>query len=199
VAWGVEVIGRKHSVRPIETSYDGIRFRSRLEARRAVAFNALGLDYEYEKDSFRLPDGSCYLPDFYIHGLGWFEVKGKEPTDHEIYKICQLADITDRCAYLLHGNIPWPKNGQMPGYCDTAIGYTDRPLYLKSNAAFVACSHGFLFAPVQNGVYDSENGDERIRAEGKALFPHMCFCVNRSDHPRLLRAFGLARSARFWT
>ncbi len=37
-----------------ETYYDGYRFRSRLEARWAVFFNNIGLEYEYE-DSIGRP------------------------------------------------------------------------------------------------------------------------------------------------
>ncbi len=36
----------------IETLYKGYRFRSRLEARWAVFFDALGLKWEYEKEGF---------------------------------------------------------------------------------------------------------------------------------------------------
>jgi hypothetical protein len=49
---------------PIETEYAGIRFRSRLEARWAVFFDALGIVWEYEPDAFRCCDGTNYLPDF---------------------------------------------------------------------------------------------------------------------------------------
>lgn len=48
----------------IETEYKGYRFRSRLEARWAVAFDAMGIKYEYEPEGFVLNDGSKYLPDF---------------------------------------------------------------------------------------------------------------------------------------
>jgi hypothetical protein len=38
----------------IETAYNGYRFRSRLEARWAVFFDALGIRYQYEKEGFDL-------------------------------------------------------------------------------------------------------------------------------------------------
>lgn len=50
----------------IETTYDGNRFRSRLEARWAVWFNAAGLNYVYEPEGFEFSDGISFLPDFYI-------------------------------------------------------------------------------------------------------------------------------------
>lgn len=51
-------------IKPIETVYNGYRFRSRLEARWAVFFDAMGIEYEYEPEGYVLPDGSKYLPDF---------------------------------------------------------------------------------------------------------------------------------------
>ena len=39
-------------IKPIETYYNGYRFRSRLEARWAVFFDALGVPYEYEPEGF---------------------------------------------------------------------------------------------------------------------------------------------------
>ena len=56
-------------IRAIETSYDGYRFRSRLEARWAVFFNAAGIEYQYEPEGFILEDGSWYLPDFYLRSV----------------------------------------------------------------------------------------------------------------------------------
>lgn len=57
-------------IKPIETVYNGYRFRSRLEARWAVFFDAAGIPYEYEPQGFILSDGTKYLPDFY---LPWFK------------------------------------------------------------------------------------------------------------------------------
>ena len=90
-------------IRAIETSYDGYRFRSRLEARWAVFFNAAGIDYQYEPEGFILEDRSWYLPDFYLpnvilrdgsKGL-WVEVKGKSDIPKEDQnKILRFGDHT---------------------------------------------------------------------------------------------------------
>lgn len=53
-------------IKPIETVYNGYRFRSRLEARWAVFFDAAGINYQYEPEGFEFQDGTKYLPDFYI-------------------------------------------------------------------------------------------------------------------------------------
>ena len=75
-------------IKPIETEYKGYRFRSRLEARWAVAFDAMGIKWEYEPEGYDLGGGVYYLPDFYLPevrtrcGTGlWVEVKGKPTSD----------------------------------------------------------------------------------------------------------------------
>lgn len=57
-------------MKAIETKYKGCRFRSRLEARWAVFFDALGIKWEYEPEGFELDDvGTRYLPDFWLPGF----------------------------------------------------------------------------------------------------------------------------------
>ena len=58
-------------IKAIETYYKGCRFRSRLEARWAVFFDAAGIKYEYEPDGFEFYNCETdttdrYLPDFYL-------------------------------------------------------------------------------------------------------------------------------------
>jgi hypothetical protein len=68
----------KQGICAIETRYKGYRFRSRLEARWAVFFDALGLRWEYEPEGFHTEAGP-YLPDFRVmtpQGQPvWYEVK----------------------------------------------------------------------------------------------------------------------------
>jgi hypothetical protein len=69
-------------VKAIETAWKGYRFRSRLEARWAVAFETLGIEWLYESQGFEVRpygDGPVlrYLPDFYLpQSKTWVEVKG---------------------------------------------------------------------------------------------------------------------------
>ena len=82
-------------IKAIETEYDGHRFRSRIEARWAVFFNAIGLKYEYEIEGFQMGE-LRYLPDFYIPSLDrWFEIKGKPLSAADIKKceeFCRRLD-----------------------------------------------------------------------------------------------------------
>jgi len=65
-------------IKAIQTRYKGYHFRSRLEARWAVFFEKMGLNWEYEPEGFELP-GLYYLPDFRVTTpqgfVMWYEVK----------------------------------------------------------------------------------------------------------------------------
>ena len=56
-------------MKPIQTQYRGYLFRSRLEARWAVFFDACGVKWEYEPEGYRLENGICYLPDFLLYDV----------------------------------------------------------------------------------------------------------------------------------
>lgn len=56
-------------IKPIQTKYRGYLFRSRLEARWAVFFDACGVDWEYELEGYDLGNGIYYLPDFLLHNV----------------------------------------------------------------------------------------------------------------------------------
>lgn len=58
-----------NGLKAIKAEYKGYRFRSRLEARRAVFFDACGVKWEYEPEGYDLGDGTYYLPDFLLHGV----------------------------------------------------------------------------------------------------------------------------------
>ena len=78
-------------IKAIETVYKGYRFRSRLEARWAVFFDALGVKWEYEKEGFDLGDDTRYLPDFWLPEQEvWVEVKG-EKKDGDSDKAWELS------------------------------------------------------------------------------------------------------------
>jgi hypothetical protein len=78
-------------IKAIETVYEGYRFRSRLEARWAVFFDSVGWRWSYEDEGYKFPDGTCYLPDFYLLDYGLFiEIKGQEPTQKERAKAINM-------------------------------------------------------------------------------------------------------------
>jgi len=52
-----------------DTIYRDYEFRSRLEARWAVFFDLMDLDWSYELEGYEL-DGASYLPDFLLYNMG---------------------------------------------------------------------------------------------------------------------------------
>ena len=79
-------------IKAIETVYNGYRFRSRLEARWAVFFDTMEIEYQYEPEGFDLGNGIWYLPDFWLPDLElWIEIKGIKPTEDEHLKMALLA------------------------------------------------------------------------------------------------------------
>ena len=104
-------------IKAIETEYKGYKFRSRLEARWAIFFDAIGVRWEYEPEGYGMEDGTVYLPDFLIHDVCgqvndklWVEVKG-ELTREDFHKVWSFVysdgdDQPPRNPTLIVGNIP---------------------------------------------------------------------------------------------
>lgn len=91
-------------MKAIDTTYRNSRFRSRVEARWAVFFDAMGIVWEYEKEGFVLDDGQRYLPDFWLPQVGmWAEVKGQDFTAEEVAKCVELAEGCERPVLMLNG------------------------------------------------------------------------------------------------
>lgn len=100
------------TIKPIQTTYKGYRFRSRVEARWAVFFDAMGWEWEYEVEGFEMPDGTRYLPDFVVTIKGYnrgdvsarsyvFEIKRDDSGDYE--KAWKLAKFGGREVIVVEG------------------------------------------------------------------------------------------------
>jgi hypothetical protein len=81
----------KGSIAALPVWWRGYRLRSRLEGRWACFLDNLGIEFEYEPQGFRLPDGVCYLPDFRLPvAQSYAEVKLFDPTEEERRK-CEMT------------------------------------------------------------------------------------------------------------
>lgn len=114
------------SIPSIQTRYGGCYFRSRLEARWAVFFDALGVDWEYEPEGFETSIGR-YLPDFRIQvpddGYSyWFEVKppGSPPDDRH-----RVLCVETATPLIVARGIPHSYENQFRGHL-TAMLWGDR-------------------------------------------------------------------------
>jgi hypothetical protein len=98
------------AIKAIETEYKGNYFRSRLEARWAVFFYELGIEFDYEKEGYFLPDGEKYLPDFWLPEYDlWLEVKpgyldlGQEKIMDARKKADGLCEVTGYPVFVTFG------------------------------------------------------------------------------------------------
>lgn len=97
------------SVQVIPTLFDGHHYRSRLEARYAVLFRELGIEFLYEPEAFRTGK-SGYIPDFFLPHIKFFaEVKPGNFNPEELAKAQCLAQATGRPVLKLIGE-PAAKN-----------------------------------------------------------------------------------------
>lgn len=93
-------------IKPIETVYNGYKFRSRAEARWAVFFDAAGINYMYEPEGLRFDDGTMYLPDFYLPDQKtFFECKGvmSKQDEHKIEQLAKSITNSNKCRELIIG------------------------------------------------------------------------------------------------
>jgi hypothetical protein len=183
------------TLKAIQTKYNGFLFRSRLEARWAIFFDTLGIDYQYELEGFELGKAGRYLPDFYLPHLDcWYEVKpGKlEPEDER--KIEAFLEQLDHGHLILAcGDIPSPAEpdacfrkggGWAPGIsCGFPGGGWDFPFL------WCSCLTGQHF-----GIQWCGYGN-RIKCDCPG---QRCDKDNRGVYdPKIVAAFEAARSAQF--
>jgi hypothetical protein len=93
------------TIEAIETEYKGYKFRSRLEAKWAVFFDAMDWVWEYEPEGYKMEyKGEIirYLPDFRLPDKGaYVEVKGPALNAADRLKIEALTHETNAPVYLL--------------------------------------------------------------------------------------------------
>ena len=170
-------------IKPIETGYNDYRFRSRLEARYAVFFDVLGVEYQYEPEGYDLGEAGWYLPDFYLPKHNAFiEVKGQSPTKEEVEKLYTLGD-QKKCLVFLFEGLPGLPN--LPKYTNwegfkvhlnsdlfefyqmfftTPVGYCAP----KSFGNHLVCPYcGFEYVHFESPVYDSGNDHAGSAWEGR--------------------------------
>lgn len=115
------------AIKAIQTTFRGIKYRSRLEARWAVFFTSLGWSFQYEPEGYVFADRTKYLPDFKIEMFGvHVEIKPKLDDD-------RLA-ATKLLNFALHGPTPILLIAGVPGsatmmlFCQHAA-----EMYLRRN------------------------------------------------------------------
>lgn len=145
------------NIKPIETEYNGYRFRSRLEARWAVFFNVMGIRYLYENEGYKIgmfygEHNDAYLPDFYLPDFDVYaEIKGSdEQLEADSDKLGDAIDFEStpmsEKGLIILGQIPFV-------YCGSAIPYFDILFWQKG-----VCSTKCLFDIDEHGARFEHGG-----------------------------------------
>jgi hypothetical protein len=89
-------------LKAIPTLFNGVQYRSRLEADTAMLLDKLRIAHAYEQTSYLLKNGSHFRPDFTLYtGLGILEVRGylNKKGNKQIFGFC------DEVYQGLHGDL----------------------------------------------------------------------------------------------
>jgi hypothetical protein len=208
-------------ITPIETLYKGYRFRSRLEARWAVFFDAMGIQWRYEVQGLDLPewvgrgpnafycdDGSIrsfsfiaaqkYLPDFYLPELDyWIEVKGDVSNDADVFTKPRLLSHHSSSRVFVVSDFPAEQDLRDFeiydfGFIWSVVGGAIDDPYLWGVCEYCG----------KAGIGFSGLGERLLIGELQLGWEHACYHGKGKGHdarmhPRLLAAYDTARSARF--
>jgi len=183
----------------LETRYAGYRFRSRIEARWAVFFTRLGLDWQYEPQGFKVGSEQLpYLPDFYLPVQGLYvEVKPAfaDQVDPEGVRRWEafagevVTTWTSERAAIFCGRIPDPDKVTESGPPWSGKWYDDG-IYITGD-----CNYSWCACPT------GQHFDIQFEARGGRI---LCGCkrvyddrYHGGDDQRILNAYAAARSARF--
>ena len=181
----------------IETEYNGIRFRSRLEARWSIFFDHLNVSHSYEYEAYKLDEKTVYLPDFWLPDQKLFvEIKPQYPSRAEAYKCTRLSEVVRgrvaccigdpmRQFQTIDYSEPW--EARVSGimfHCNTSYqGHVES--HLDENGCYWWCE-----CPVCSAVDLSfEGGSDAVYCGHR---------VSKGGLDRVKQAAQAARSHRFW-
>jgi len=192
------------AITAIETHYKGYRFRSRIEARWAVFFDAIGVRWQYEKEGYDLGNGIKYLPDFWLPDFQyWIEIKGDDPSAKDCEKLGLLVLATGCTGFLFYGDIPTLDDLE-PG-CDSALMYckldeSEDGLWEDIHYCWCVCP----FCKKLGIEFDGRGARVSCKCDKEKLAPSLPQGHNRHpdkmytySDPLLLAAYDAARFARF--
>jgi hypothetical protein len=182
----------------IETQYAGCRFRSRLEARWAVFFDEIGIEWHYEPEGFEIGlidevHTRRYLPDFYLpESQTWVEVKSKGNLDRELI----AASVIPHC-----GGLPGSRLlllHEIPKYAMSERAHWALLSFYKGD---INCCYSYfeswgLVEPTEDNYVVGNDSSWTVDRWINEAFPHFM------DHEipagfSIASAYKAARSARF--
>lgn len=187
-------------IKAIETEYNGHPMRSRLEAKWAMAFDLLGLTWQYEPEAFITSKGK-YSPDFYIDNIGWVEIKPKNFINDERHYAFAAGLEEKEYFYVIRGEPGFPNLNNDGFYYATmlSIGYDEPYLFCECPTCGVI---GIQYDGRSARNKHKENCEIlRLRQQGLShpIYGRTDDKVYNFDSERIIKAFDTARTHRFWT
>jgi hypothetical protein len=91
-------------IKALPSTYCGVLFRSRLEARWAALFDHYAIDWVYEPEGYETPTGN-YLPDFLLPGMSTFVEVKPAPGLADVNQLYELAKATGKNVLILDSPI----------------------------------------------------------------------------------------------
>lgn len=197
-------------MKPIETKYNGYRFRSRLEARWAIFFDLVGIKYQYENEAFEIGKIN-YLPDFFLPEENYYiEIKPNDPPAEELEKIVSFA--WHKPILLLAGE-PYATFDQYgAGATIEYVGksYLERPLLCTGKnepeehpnwgnpQIFIQCRSCENIGLESRGIHFSEFLEKDL--ENFGVYHGFCCSENcgYAGSPKLVNAYANSREYKFW-
>lgn len=192
-------------IRAIQTEYRGHLFRSRLEARWAVFFDALGVRWLYEHEGFATPSGP-YLPDFILPDLRLIvEVKPDQLDASTLAPLCvpSLCHVARAlgCRATVHDEIPDPTEFGVSGPLVPSDRWPVIFWHKHQGAAHLGgdINYQWCACPACNAIgFEYDGRSSRVtHREGCPITESTHGKMYAADHPSVLDAYRAARSARF--
>jgi len=115
-----------------EQVYNGVKFRSTLEARWAIFFDACGLNWVYEPECFELNAGN-YTPDFYLKKYDLFvEIKPNLDWFNDDYNVKRYNQCPKQLLVL---SVPFPSISEVSA-CYGLYGDDYQPVIFCPNSKY---------------------------------------------------------------
>lgn len=184
----------------IQTKYNGVTYRSRVEARWAVFFEHMGWPAVYEQEGFDF-GSERYLPDFWLPEFGIYaEIKAGTPSEEEVSKCRLLAERSGKTVWLLAGS---PGDGAYKIFVydnDAEDNWLDQESVKRQFLSCRRCPRPVIYHSYSN-VYVPDHG-QNMDGWGWREIGEKCTrgdCGDRSPivDDKLRQAMSAARDERF--
>ena len=179
-------------LKAVDTEYKGYRFRSRLEARWAVFFDAMQIQYEYEPEGFQVGEAKAYLPDFFLPDLSTYvEIKPNNAfdisVDNEKHEFSMGGEDIEKYAQACNSFAD-------AGYMFMLLCGDPVDVIMKNHGGN---GSGWIFERMKCLVQTSKDLDQQVPWDKVECKPEECEACDRHTVMTALAFVGFASSTEF--